>query len=60
MVENGPRTDALEERLRTAGIMLERRIATLETQMKIVIAVGGLLGSILSGVSVLLIIGVLR
>lgn len=60
MTENGPRTAALEERLRTAGLALERRIATLETQMRIVAFVGGAAVSILTGVSVLLIIGVLR
>jgi hypothetical protein len=64
--ENGPRTSelvgqvtALQEQLRNRGNEIEKRLTTLETKMATIAAVGALVGSVIVGVTTLLVIHVL-
>jgi hypothetical protein len=49
-----------EEQIRLAALRLEHRLTQLEGEMRMTRYVGGLLGSILVGVMILMIVGVIR
>lgn len=66
MVENGPRThelvgeiQAMRDLFQTRSRELEKRLTSLETKMASIMAIGGLLGSVIVGVVTLLVIHVL-
>jgi hypothetical protein len=59
-MNNGPELRKVEEQIRLAALRLEHRLTQLEGEMRMTRYVGGLLGSILVGVMVLLIVGVIR
>jgi hypothetical protein len=59
-MNNGPELRRVEEQIRLAALRLEHRLTQLEGEMRMTRYVGGLLGSILVGVMVLVIVGVIR
>jgi hypothetical protein len=59
-MNNGPELRKVEEQIRLAALRLEHRLTQLEGEMRMTRYVGGLLGSILVGVMILMIVGVIR